>query len=119
LQAEYGQWVREERKAAQESRDVYRDTHQALRQHACRLDARAAGRWWARLQRMRDAPWPVADEVAFGTRLISCLIAGGGGFFCTALRSLPGARSEWVLRLTVLGADFGVTIQRTLKPPRS
>jgi hypothetical protein len=109
LQAEYGQWVTAERRAARQGRrqgDVYQDTHDTLCRRAKRLDARAAGRWWARLQQMRDAPWPVADEVAFGARLISCLVTGGGGFFCTELRSLPGRRSERVLRLTTLGADF-------------
>lgn len=104
-QAEFGQWVdteREKEAEAKRKKATYHNLYEALRRSATKIDKESVTRWWRRIDKMRDEPWPKADMIHLGSALLTWLAEAGGGWFEIVLLPLTGGKTQRVIRMTDL-----------------
>jgi DNA-directed RNA polymerase len=106
LQAEFGQWVIDERAKTKDAKgrgEAYNNLYECLRRNARKIDRKAVQMWFRRIGKMRDQPWPEDEVVQFAALLVKLLVKAAGGWFETVLIPLKGGKTQRQVRLTELG----------------
>lgn len=66
----------------------------ALKSRVKVIDTQAVRRWWKKIGKVRDEPWSAPQKLNVGTKLIECLVQGGGSWFEIAIQPAPGGKTE-------------------------